>query len=124
MGGKGAGVETHATPDIPFYGFTTAIALKLTYLRFVYILDRNLLRWVLLPIILLLMSGTAAAELKRGSSPRCGAVEKLLVGGGVSVVSTSLDLCVCCAPPSQVTSNQLQHQTLLTLLLHISICQF
>ena len=79
-------------PDIPIYGFTTAITFELTYLRFVYILDRKPLRWVLLPIILLLMSGTAEAEPKRDLSPRSGAV--VGGGGGVSTVSTSLDLCV------------------------------
>ena len=94
MGGK-AQVARPTPPDIPIYGFTTAITFELTYLRFVYILDRKPLRWVLLPIILLLMSGTAEAEPKRASSPRSGAVEVVVGGGGgVSTVSTSLDLCV------------------------------
>ena len=74
--------------------------LKLTYLRFVYILDRKLLRWLLLPIILLLMSGTAEAEPKRGSSPRSGAVEVVGGGRGVGGEYKSGLVCVLCATQS------------------------
>ena len=70
---KARQVERPTPPDIPFNGFTTARNQKLAHLCFVYILDRELLPPVLLPKIVLLMSGMVKAELKTASSPRFGA---------------------------------------------------
>ena len=101
MGPK-ARVDRPTPPDIPFYGFTTARSLKLTYLWFVYILDTEILPSLPLPTMLFSMSVTADAELKTATSASFQAVE--VVGrGGVATVSTSLDLCAPAAA-SQVSS--------------------